>query len=124
METTSNHMDFVKLWRVNRLALTFAKPLWAGNSGHGAQETSFVMSKVQALEGKVVLGLCLAIENADQVQIFSEICAHTDVRKCLRDNIPCLFDQPLQSTQSLFDEKILHCTMGIHSFKDLYNYKK
>ena len=101
METTSNQMDFVRLWRVNKLALTFAKPLWAGNSGHGAQETIFVMSKVQALEGKVVLGSCLAIENVDQVQILSEICAHTDVRKCLRDNIPCLFDQPVQSTQSL-----------------------
>ena len=59
------------------------------------------MSKVQALEGKVVLGSCLAIENVDQVQILSEICAHTDVRKCLRDNIPCFFDQPVQSTQSL-----------------------
>ena len=124
METTSNQLDSVKLWRVNRLALTFAKPLWAGNSGHGAQETIFVMSKVQALEGKVVLGSCLAIENVDQVQILSEICAHTDVRKCLRDNIPCLFDQPLQRSQSLFDEKILHCTMGIQSFKDFYNYKK
>ena len=101
METTSNQMDFVRLWRVNRLALTFAKLLWAGNSGHGAQETSFVMSKVQALEGKVVRRSCLAIENVDQVQILSEICAHTDVRKCLRDNIPCLFDQPVQSTQSL-----------------------
>ena len=67
METTSNHMDIVKLWRVNRLALTFAKPLWAGNSGHGVQETSFVMSKVQALEGKVVRRTCLAIENVDQV---------------------------------------------------------
>ena len=76
METTSNQMDFVRLWRVNRLALTFAKPLWAANSGHGAQETSFVMSKAQALEGRVFLGKCLAIENADQVQIFSEICAH------------------------------------------------
>ena len=102
METTSNQMDFVRLWRVNRLALTFAnlqfaKLLWAGNSGHGAQETSFVMSKVQALEGKVVRRSCLAIENVDQVQILSEICAHTDVRKCLRDNIPCLFDQPVAS---------------------------
>ena len=67
METTSNHMDIVKLWRVNRLALTFAKLLWAGNSGHGAQETSFVMSKVQALEGKVVRRMCRAIENVDQV---------------------------------------------------------
>ena len=67
METTSNHMDIVKLWRVNRLALTFAKLLWAGNSGHGAQETSFVMSKVQSLEGKVVRRTCLAIENVDQV---------------------------------------------------------
>ena len=67
METTSNHMDLVKLWRVNRLALTFAKLLWAGNSGHGAQETSFVMSKAQALEGKVVRRSCLAIENVDQV---------------------------------------------------------
>ena len=74
--------------------------------------------------GRVVLGLCLAIENVDQVQIFSEICAHTDVRICLRDNIPCLFDQPLQSTQSLFDGKILHCTMGIVSFKDFNNCKK
>ena len=76
METTSNHMDTVKSWRVNRLALTFAKPLWAANSGHGAQETSFVMSKAQALEGRVFLGKCLAIENVDQVQIFIDICAH------------------------------------------------
>ena len=79
------------------------------------------MSKVQALEGKVVLGSCLAIENVDQVQIFSDICAHTDVRKRLRDNISCLFDQPLKSTQSLFDEKSLHCTMGIHSIRDFHN---
>ena len=69
-------MDIVKLWRVNRLALTFAKPLWAGNSGRGAQETSFVMSKAQALEGRVFLGKCLAIENVDHVKIFSHIYAY------------------------------------------------